>query len=79
MKEATTRITVRLPTALLRQARAITGDGVTGTLRRGLQQIAAVDAQKKLRELRGKVPIAVDVKTLREDRESRPPVISADP
>lgn len=69
MKEATTKITVHLPTALLQQARAITGEGVTGTVRRGLQQIAAVDAQKKLRELRGKVPITLDVETLREDRD----------
>jgi len=69
MKKATTRITVRLPTALLRQAQATTGEGVTGTVRRGLQRIVAVDAQKKLRELRGKVPIAVEVETLREDRD----------
>ena len=69
MKEATTKVTVHLPMALLQRARAITGEGVTGTVRRGLQQIAAVHAQQRLRALRGKVPFALDVETLREDRD----------
>ncbi len=69
MKEATTKVTVHLPTALLQQARAITGEGVTGTVRQGLRQIAAVHAQRKLRGLRGKVPITLDIEKLREDRD----------
>ena len=69
MKETTTKITVHVSTVLLQQARAITGQGVTGTVRHGLRQIAAVDAQKKLRELRGKVPISMDIERLREDRD----------
>ena len=69
MKETTTKITVHVSTMLLQQARAITGQGVTGTVRYGLRQIAAVDAQKKLRELRGKVPISMDIERLREDRD----------
>ena len=69
MKETTTKITVHVSTVLLQQARAITGQGVTGTARHGLRQIAAVDAQKKLRELRGKVPISMDIERLREDRD----------
>lgn len=68
MKEPTTKITVHLPTALLRQAREITGEGATGTVRRGLQQIVAVHAQQRLRELRGKAPISLDVEALREER-----------
>lgn len=68
MKDATTKVTVHLPTALLQQARAITGQGVTGTVRQGLRQIAAVHAQKMLRDLRGKVPITLDIESLREDR-----------
>ena len=69
MKETTTKITVHVSTVLLQQARAITGQGVTGTVRQGLRQIAAVDAQEKLRELRGKVPISMDIERLREDRD----------
>ena len=68
MKETTTKITVHVSTVLLQQARAITGQAETGTVRQGLRQIAAVDAQKKLRELRGKVPTSMDIERLREDR-----------
>ena len=69
MKETTTKITVHIPTALLQQARSITGEGVTSTVRRGLRQIAAAHAQKELRELRGQVPISLDLEKLREDRD----------
>ena len=69
MKEATTKITVHIPTALLQQARTITRDGVTGTVRQGLRQIAALRAQQELRELRGKVPMSLDLEKLREDRD----------
>ena len=68
MNETTTKVTVRIPTALLRQARAITGEGATETVRPGLRQIVAVHAQERLRELRGRVPIAMDLKEVREDR-----------
>ena len=69
MQETTTKVTVHIPTALLQQARAITGEGVTGTVRQGLRQIAAIHAQKNLRELRGKIPISLDIDKLREDRD----------
>ena len=69
MNETTTKVTVRIPTTLLRRARAVTGQGVAETVRQGLRQIVAVHAQKNLRELRGKVPISMDLETLREDRD----------
>lgn len=69
MKESTTKITVHIPTALLQKARAVTGDGVTGTVRQGLSHITSVDAQRRLRQLRGKVPISLDLEKLREDRD----------
>ena len=68
MNDPTTKVTVRIPTALLRRACAINGEGVTETVRQGLRQIVAVHAQERLRELRGRVPIAMDLKELREDR-----------
>ena len=68
MKETTTKITVHIPTALLHQARSITGEGVTSTVRHDLRQIAAVHAQTELRKLRGQVPISLDLEKVREDR-----------
>lgn len=70
--ESTTTVTVRIPTALLREARAITGEGVAWTVRQGLRQIVAVRAQERLRELRGRRPIAMDPKEVREDRNLDP-------
>ena len=69
MNKPTQRITVRIPTALLQQACAITGEGITATVGQGLQQITALDAQKKLRDLRGRVPISVGLEETREDRD----------
>lgn len=68
MKESTSTVTVLVPTALLKQARAITGQGVTGAIRHGLRQIVTIHAQTRLRELRGKSPISADLETVREDR-----------
>ena len=69
MKETTTKTTVHIPTALPQQARSITGEGVTSTVRRGLRQIASVHAQEELRALRGQVSISLDLEKLREDRD----------
>ena len=67
--DAAKKITVHVPEALLEKAQRSTGQGITETIRRGLQLVAASDAYKKLRALRGKVPITLDIETLREDRE----------
>jgi hypothetical protein len=66
---STTKITVELPTDLLARARESTGEGITGTIRRGLELVASSRAQEQLRKLRGKVRFTVDVRALREDRE----------
>jgi len=62
------KITVHVPEALLAKAQRSTGQGITETIRRGLQLVAASDAYKKLRALRGKVSITLDIESLREDR-----------
>jgi hypothetical protein len=67
--KAERKITVHIPTDLLRQAQKFTGEGITETVRRGLQLVAAGETYRRLRELRGKVRIAVDLQALREDRE----------
>ena len=69
MNSTMQRITVRIPTVLLHRACAITGEGITSTVSQGLRLITAVDAQRKLRELRGKVPISVEPEGTREDRD----------
>lgn len=67
--EATKKITVHLPDNLLERAREATGRGITETVRQGLQLVAAGDAYKRLRELRGKENIELELSTLRQDRD----------
>lgn len=64
----TQKVTVELPTQLLERARASTGEGITATVRRGLQLVAAGKAYEGLRRLRGKVRLSLDLDTLRDDR-----------
>jgi hypothetical protein len=66
---ATTKVTVELPTDLLARARRSTGEGITATIRRGLEILASARAQEELRRLRGRVRFSIDLRTLREDRE----------
>jgi hypothetical protein len=65
---AARKITIQLPADLLRKAQQSTGEGVTATIRRGLELVAAERAQEGLRRLRGKVAFSVDWKKLRMDR-----------
>lgn len=64
----TRKVTVHLPAALLERAQQATGDGVTATIRRGLQILAAADAYATLLALKGKVHLNLDLDELREDR-----------
>lgn len=62
------KITVVVPDDLVRRARRVTGLGMTSTVRRGLELVAAGETYAKLRRLRGKVKLALDIDRLREDR-----------
>ena len=53
--EVARKITVEVPSALLRKAQRATGAGITQTVRAGLQLVAASGAYSALRRLRGKV------------------------
>jgi hypothetical protein len=64
----TRKITVELPGELLRNAQRTTGAGITATIRRGLELVAAGRAYEKLGRLRGKVALSIDLEKLREDR-----------
>lgn len=65
---AVRKITIQLPADLVRKAQRSTGEGVTATIRRGLELVAAGRAQEELRRLRGKVAFSIDWKKLRADR-----------
>ena len=62
------KITVHVPGGLLEKARRETGEGITETVRQGLRLVAAGVTYRKLRKLRGKVKIEIDLRELREDR-----------
>jgi len=62
------KVTIEIPRELLQRARRSTGEGLTATVRRGLELIAARGAYEGLRALRGKVRFSIDVGALREDR-----------
>jgi len=62
------KVTVDVPEELLRRAQQSTGQGITATIRAGLQLVAATGAYETLRRLRGRVRFSVDWRELREDR-----------
>ncbi len=63
------KVTVELPDDLLRRAQKSTGDGITSTIRRGLELVAAGEAYRGLRRLKGKVSLSIDLDTLRNDQK----------
>ncbi len=65
---ATRKITVEVPEGLLERAMRSSGEGVTATVRQGLALVAAGRAYDELKELRGKVRLSLDLRSLREDR-----------
>ena len=62
------KITVEGPRDLLRKAQLSTKKGVTATIRRGLELVAARKAYDDLRRLRGRVRFTIDIDALRDDR-----------
>ncbi|MBI2964294.1 MAG: hypothetical protein HYY35_11110 [Deltaproteobacteria bacterium] len=66
--KAAHKVTVQLPDELLDKARAATGAGITQTIRRGLELVAAGRAYDDLRKLRGRVPLSLDLRRIRDDR-----------
>ena len=65
---ANRKLTVEVPADLLDRATGASGEGITPTIRRGLELVAAAGAYAKLRALRGKVAFSIDLKNLRADR-----------
>ncbi len=65
---ANRKITVQISDELLERAQRSSGKGLTATVRDGLRLVAAAEAYKGLRRLRGKVKFSLDLTRLREDR-----------
>lgn len=64
----TKKLTVEMPEELLDRATAATGEGITPTIRKGLELVAASGAYARLRGYRGMVKLNIDLDALREDR-----------
>ncbi len=63
------KITVEVPSRDLENAQALTGEGVSETVRAALKKLASIQAQHELRKLRGKVKFSMSLEELRYDRE----------
>lgn len=61
------KLTVEVPNDLLERAIAASGQGITPTIRRGLELVAASGAYARLRGLKGKVKFSIKLAELRED------------
>jgi hypothetical protein len=62
------KVTMMLPADLIDRAMKVTGKGLTPTVRESLEQTARSDVYERLRALRGKLKIDLDLDRLREDR-----------
>ena len=66
--QKTQKITAHVSIECLRRAQEATGEGITETVRRGLELLASAAAANELRSLRGKVHLDLDLPALRQDR-----------
>lgn len=65
------KITVEVRVDDLVKAQALTGEGITETVRAGLKELANIRTQNELRKLRGTFKFTIDLEELREDRDVR--------
>ena len=62
------KITVEVSEHDLAAAQALTGKGVTETVRAGLTTLASLRAQRELLKLRGKLDLGISVEDMKHDR-----------
>ena len=62
------KITVHVQSELLARAQKAAKAGISETVRKGLELLAAGEAYDRLLKMRGKVKFSVDLDELREDR-----------
>lgn len=68
MHEQTQKVTAHIPVNLLHEAQAVTGKGITETLKIALTQLARAHVYEDLRTMRGKVKFSIDLEELRKDK-----------
>ena len=61
------KITIEVPAHLLERATNASGQGITPTIRRGLELVASSAAYARLRRMKGKVKFSIRLSKLRED------------
>ena len=61
------KLTIEVPKDLLERATVASGQGITPTIRRGLELVATSGAYARLRDLKGKVKFSIKLSELRED------------
>ncbi|WP_424665767.1 hypothetical protein [Candidatus Binatus sp.] len=66
--KAERKITVHVRSELLNKAQRAARAGVSETVRKGLELLAAGEAYDGLLKMRGKVKFSVDLRELRQDR-----------
>jgi len=66
--KAKRKITVQVDCELLAKAQKVTRAGISETVRKGLELLAASEAYDQLLKMRGNAKFSVDLNELREDR-----------
>jgi hypothetical protein len=64
----TRKITVEVPKDLLEKAQRATGSGITQTIRKGLQIVAASEAYARTLKLQGKYRFSITPEQMKDDR-----------
>jgi hypothetical protein len=62
------KVTIMLPEELIERALKASGEGLTPTLRKGLELIAAKGAYQGLLKLKGKFELGLDYDQVKKDR-----------
>lgn len=62
------KITVEVPVQDLEEAQALTGKGVTETVRDALRRMRSIRAQQRALELQGKVKFSLTLEEMRYDK-----------
>jgi hypothetical protein len=65
---STRKVTIELPEELLQKAQRASRAGVTQTIRKALQILAASDAYERARKLRGTYRYTLTLEELKDDR-----------
>ncbi|MDO8526794.1 MAG: hypothetical protein Q7T03_03795 [Deltaproteobacteria bacterium] len=64
--DAARKVTINVPEKLLKEAREVTGQGITETLVEGLRLLRRQKAYSEFQSLEGKLDLNINLDTLRE-------------